>query len=467
MRKIWSRWLRPFRRTARIRKESAPPPEEPYYLNLGIDFGTSFTKVSFRDVAERQTVIVTFDACENRKGGSDTDGEGGISPEDAMIPSIVSVGAGGALSLGRDSDEGKSRERYLKMRLADLEISGASESVGRGDEKTVQVLSSWFLATVISRARIWIHQNEKERLAGREDRIEWSVNLGVPVEHHVSPVKERFSEALSIAWVWATRDEIPDTVQSATESYESLAGRVDRERLDCHVIPEIKAAVQPFLTSRAAEHGIVYVYFDIGGGTVDGAAFKYLNWGGERTVAFYSGKVDPLGVSAREHHILRGGSEESLRDEVQALVATVIIGAKEKDGRDWRREVIQDESMRQRRAWRKEFSSDDAVPLPVFMGGGGADMDWYRDAVSSTYHDFDHHKAGIPPYDLVKVPRPADLDLKCLNEKDFGRFTIAYGLSIPHDGGVRIKLPDEIEPMKNPDQWKPPGGRYEDSKDSS
>jgi len=60
---------------------------------------------------------------------------------------------------------------------------------------------------------------------------------------------------------------------------------VCQEKIDCHAIPEIAAAVQSFISSRDAQPG-VYVYFDIGGGTVDGVAFNYVNRDGEKTLNF-------------------------------------------------------------------------------------------------------------------------------------------------------------------------------------
>src|SRR5947208_2119195 len=52
-------------------------------INLGIDFGTSFTKVCFRDVSTEESGIVTV----------------GGQPKNGLIPSIVVVGSGGRLGL--------------------------------------------------------------------------------------------------------------------------------------------------------------------------------------------------------------------------------------------------------------------------------------------------------------------------------------------------------------------------------
>jgi hypothetical protein len=48
----------------------------PLALNLGIDFGTSYTKVAFRDLNAEQTGLVLL---------------GGIGLMEAMVPSVVSI----------------------------------------------------------------------------------------------------------------------------------------------------------------------------------------------------------------------------------------------------------------------------------------------------------------------------------------------------------------------------------------
>ena len=130
----------------------------------------------------------------------------------------------------------------------------------------------------------------------------------------------------------------------------SAQHRLEEEVTDFHAIPEIAAAVQSFVMSREAVPGI-YVYFDIGGGTVDGVAFNYLNYGGERRINFYSGKVEPLGVSAIGSAINANNGDEldatilesllrrcsaDIYDDyayrVRRLVAGVVMTAKMKDG---------------------------------------------------------------------------------------------------------------------------------------
>jgi hypothetical protein len=274
----------------------------------------------------------------------------------------------------------------------------------------------------------------------RNRAIVWSANVGVPVEHCDSAAIETFREVLRVAWLWV-RSGIPSDLCASLEAYRASL-EVD-DVTDCHAIPEISAAVQSFIISREALPGI-YVYFDIGGGTVDGVAFDFINNDGDRRVNFYSGKVSPLGVAAllkmlgsdassnfdssALQRLMSARSGELLTNfglEIQRLVAGVIMEAKRKDARDWQTDAIQSPYFERRRIGTLDPSQ--MRPLLIFIGGGGSRSKWYQSTINSTYSDFQHNRAGIPPYKLAAVPRPGDLDMRTVAEEEFCRFAIAYG----------------------------------------
>lgn len=455
-------WSRPFRTIFRRIQGTKKDPET--HLTIGIDFGTSFTKVSYRDVGAEESGIVTFDA--------------GVA-SGAMIPSIVSVDPSGNLSLGEvGAVNDVTVVRYLKMRLAGLSADPplpVLDGVNLDDPDVIGALSSWFLATVISRTRDWIRVHEAERLIGRKPR--WSANVGLPVEHYDSQTVAVFRKSLAVAWEWTIHDEIPSRFGELLAKYRGTA-LSDPANTDCHAIPEIAAAVQSFITSREAAPGI-YVYFDIGGGTVDGVAFYYLNRDGERRVNFYSGKLAALGVEILTARLGAAGialpNDSPMNDEisdavqvtlaflgnrVQKLVAHVVMTAKTKDN-PW---------MRSPRPEGLPLPDPSTVPpLPVFIGGGGAGSEWYRERILSTHQVFQHWNVGIPPYKLTELPRPSDLKMNGLNDSHFRRFAVAYGLSIPHWEGPEIGLPSEFPPLPRKQPFPSPRGGstvdYSDSKD--
>jgi len=307
--------------------------------------------------------------------------------------------------------------------------------------------------------------------------VHWSANVGVPVAYCDSPSLSTFHEVLAVAWHWA-ETEIPGTLTNAMNDYERIASPALIRDSACQVVAEIGAAVLSFVSSREAEEG-VYAYLDIGGGTVDSVTFHFTR---SAPISFYAGKVETLGVEAIAEDVIPQDAprfaaalvgnqltdidKERLlpkRKELQNQVSATIWEAKQKDGRDWLREEIQP-------IIRRLMSVD---PLRVkkfciFIGGGGASSKWYQDAVLSMHDERQHFNAGIPPYILGEIRKPKDLEMNGIAEKDFHRFAIAYGLSIPF--GERpeqnIRLPSEFERAPRP-RAKPLAMAvdYSDSKD--
>ncbi|WP_315783164.1 hypothetical protein [Bradyrhizobium sp. SZCCHNPS1003] len=436
-------------------------------LNLGIDFGTSFTKVCYRDLGTEESGVVAI----------------GPGLKSALLPSVVAISQDGRLSLrdGSVSHPNSVEVTYLKMRLAGTPITDdLTELAGikLNEPATVKALAAWFLASVIVRSQRWVGLNESDRLKNRTPI--WSANVGVPVEHYDSDALATFEEVLGVAWLWVKDVKIPGTLRAALDDYSAVFARLEREVTDFHAVPEIAAAVQSFVMSREAVPGI-YVYFDIGGGTIDGVAFNYVNYDGERRINFYSGRVEALGISAIGAAIdseNRGEFDASLlemllkecaadvRDDyenrIRCLVGTIIITAKKKDGRNWQVDAIQNADYE--RKFIGQLPLHRMKPLVIFLGGGGSRSQWYGSTISSTYTELQHDRAGIPPYKMLNVQRPTELALR--EGDDFTRFAISYGLSIPFGEGPEIRLPSRFKEAEPPKVWRPRDWvDYADSKD--
>lgn len=429
----------------------------PIGINLGIDFGTSFTKVCFRNVGAEHSDIVPI--IESTAGS-------------VMLPSIVEIDARGRLytSGGVPGAPGRVTVRHLKMRLAGAPIDGnlpAVQGYDLGEDSICRVLSSWFLAKVIVRAQQWVEANHAEELRNR--RVEWSANLGVPVEYYDSPLLEVFNEVLKVAWCWAVRTYAPVDVREAVQAYKAERAS-STGAVDFHAIPEIAAAVHSFVMSGQAAPGI-YFYFDIGGGTIDGVAFRFANYGGERHVDFYSGKVSPLGTVTLARflghtadteadvravqRILRSGGRKvrALAEQVQLLVSYVVMTAKRKDRQDWKTGGIEQFAEGRKRVG--GIAAREAMPITVFIGGGGSHWEWYRKVIAETYERFHHDRAGIPPYRIEDVPTPLDFGHGDLPAEVFKELAIAYGLSIPFGEGPEIGLPSQFDVPPSDEPQRP------------
>lgn len=426
-------------------RKSSPLP-----INIGIDFGTSFTKVCFRDSGAEHSGVILFQT------------QNGNAP---VIPSIVDISSDGLLHMRHEHqpDQKTTSAQYLKMLLVGDEIERDHDDPNKPwlrDANTCRGLSAWFLSRTLTASIESLKRTETQRLKNRELRL--SANVGVPVAHYDSPHLDVFCEVLGVAWSWFNLGNAPTSLVHVSDAYQTAKRDLDLTLTDFHAVPEIAAAIQSFVIARSAKPGF-YVYFDIGGGTVDGVAFRFENPHGEKHVNFYSGVVRSLGLEVRNAHLAQQGAEdnEGFRLDVQKLVAAVIMKAKQKSGRNWQEDSYQRDIPRLQLGGMK---AGNMRPLIVFLGGYGAHDHWYQSAIRATYLEFKHKNAGIPPYALQNVPTPADLDLTDIG--DFTRHAIAYGLSVPFGEGPEIKLPSQIDDPPPPRQWRPPFGDYMDSKDA-
>jgi predicted nucleic acid-binding Zn-ribbon protein len=440
-------------------------------LNLGIDFGTSFTKVCFRDIARERSEVVTFSSKETELS-------------EALLPTKVGILPDGTLLAGLTRSEWDRLEQYLqasvefiKMRLADLDLSQESEEwrlehLPELDQpEIVENLCAYYLSRVIIRAQSWIRSNKSELVLNQ--KIQWSANVGVPVEYCDSPAIARFEKVLSLAWLLSNEPQTElFTLESLGKYLEQLRSHIDRNPIDCHAIPEISAAVWSFLNSREADEGF-YTFFDVGDGTLDGVSFRYWRYDGEPKVDFYSGFVKPLGVSA----IVKPLAQELQKPELE--VKRFIFNSPESDvtsvNSTKSRKSIQQLVGRvvmegyQKHGTHRPVFKDIVVQngLSIFISGGGGNTHFYQQAIVSTHSDFQHQRAGIPSYKPRIIPTPKDLSLNGLNLEVFHRFAVAYGLSIPEWEAAEVRLPSvmvnaDLEDLPQPQRRV----RYEDTRDS-
>jgi hypothetical protein len=228
------------------------------------------------------------------------------------------------------------------------------------------------------------------------------------------------------------------------------------------------------LNSREAKEGF-YTFFDVGDGTFDGVSFLYWREDGEPKVDFYSAEVKPLGVSALSQCLAAelNASEIEMRsvifnqsdscfaemnssrsrNQIQLAVATVVMDGRENHGNH--RPLFK----------QSEFQKG----LSVFIGGGGGKTNFYKTAIMSTHADFQQKRAGIPAYIQKDIPTPKDLSMSGLNSKEFHRFAVAYGLSIPKGDCSDVRLPSEMVKAESQRLRTTSGTeriRYEDTRDS-
>lgn len=450
-------------------------------INLGIDFGTGYTKVCFRDVARDQSEVVTF--AEPTQAG--------LTLDETIMPTRLAILQDGTLLTGLTVAEWRDDSRpiqknidYIKMRLAAIDFRKDSkeddwrlEQIPElDDDETVKSLCAYYLSCVIKRSQQWIIQNRPDLFANQT--VRWSVKLGVPVEHYDSDALKTFKEVLAIAWLLkSSAVETSDlTIDSLNRLIAHLrqwkADNIAEDGLDCDVTPEIAAAVWSFLNSRQAQEGF-YTFFDIGDGTLDGAAFIFKQGDGNRQVDFYIGQVEPLGVSAfvektaDELNCSTESIQRSLIDSADPDLQTQVqCSATRKRIQQMVANVVMEGNNKHHQVRQFSVKQDIGQNMKVFVGGGGGNTTFFPSTILATHSDFQHSSADIPPYQLRQIPTPDDLAINGLDQKDFNRFAIAYGLSIPRGEGPEINLPSYFDTVESGSEISTPEpDKYEDGKD--
>lgn len=442
-------------------------------LNLGIDFGTSFTKVCFRDIVNDRSEIVTFSDEVTKL-------------DEALLSTKIAILPDGRLITGLTVSEWQQVEQpdysiveFIKMRLAHFDLPQSAENwkfdriSGATEADAIEDLCAYYLSRVMIRAQAWIRRNKPDLILNQ--KIEWSANVGVPVEYCDSKAIERFRKVLSLAWLLSNEPQTEVmTLQNLHAQLQLLRAKLETTEIDCHAVPEIAAEAWSLINSREANTGF-YLLFDVGDGTLDGCSFQYWNDQGEKKVDFYFGKVSPLGVTAFSQGLaaelgvteidvkqtLFGDSKRFVdriqssksRKAIQQLVAKVVL-----EGIDRYKEhgfQLTPYGIKQ--------------PLDIRIGGGGGQTAFYQTAIVDTHRDFQHERnRGIPGYKLESLPTPKDLDTNGIDPQEFYRFAVAYGLSIPQGEQPETRLPSEVEQNKpklhkeEDSLGKPP--RYEDTR---
>jgi len=273
---------------------------------LGIDFGTTFTKVSYR----LGTVGAKVHSVSFLKPGDRFRGE-----ENHCMPSKVWLDPndGGSLVFDAAPDPRLQEVRYFKYGMIERRIL-EEQSVDFPTEKlkndVMRLCSAFYLANLIYEVKEKISaQNPNVFNTYNEDEIRWYVNMGVPVSDCDSEQKSVYDEVLNVAW------EIAGDDVSACMGLQFLDGLYERFK-DCRshrlkTVPELFA--ESLMIWQGTRFGTgFYTVIDIGGGTADIAVFykKIDMFSDEVRIMCIAQDVKPIGYEM----LLQKGREAS-KDE--------------------------------------------------------------------------------------------------------------------------------------------------------
>ncbi|MBE7459617.1 MAG: hypothetical protein HS112_03725 [Zoogloeaceae bacterium] len=437
--------------------EPATPDVE---LCIGLDFGTSCTKVVVGDKAMGKAYAIPF---------LDKEGIGAY-----LLPAriwefneIYSLQHGGV------------PYRDLKLRLLNEKY----------DEADFERAAA-YLALAIRHVRRWILSQPQYK----SKNIAWGLNLGLPAQSYAdNDLVSRFRALAMAAEAIASgasnspsKEAVREICLRIRKTFSDDASRHYAIETEIDVVPEISAQIYGFVQSEHFDpKGInVFMMVDIGAGTIDSSVFHVKKEkGGKFGFSYYSNVIDKNGVvnlhryriewlrKAFAEHGIEGNATKSLDElsEFTDLLETYpesirdyyegiqIIFNDIKSNPDWK--------FFWEKCWEQVFSNTVAVirnhklsheqlcqPLPLFLCGGGARMEYYRGLVNCFNSN---HSRVWGHADQRPLTKPRALQVEGIRQDEYDRLAVAYGLSFLQLGSYARPL--EIPDLPPPKDYEPKG----------
>lgn len=449
-----------------VRKQPVVTQKQERHLVVGLDFGTSCTKIVFRDQADRRSIAVPLWRPPN-----------GRNPY--LLPSIVSMDARGAFSLGAKGGERTIRDP--KMLLMDSP-AGSFSVDGFGPIPT-QALATAFLALALQQYRRWFEQ-EKSGLYRGMDLI-WELNLGIPARSFdTTEVLEAYRRVAAAAAILSKEDSAPsihsvgkalDDVRAfyrcggpASQGTSKDFGSFGADSI--HLRPEIIAGVLGYARSPLRKEGL-YLMVDVGAGTLDVSTFRIFEREGEDSFPIFTSEVAPLGAY-RLHCNRVAAVKARLSDDVLRRLDAEVqaegpLPALLDYAPDLNRKQLMDADLAFMSQCERLVSKvvcatrrdrDYNAPewsrgLPVFLCGGGSRLHFYKsvlEKVERIQAQSFNYPPRSQPFLYQQLPQPTDLVAPGAAPGDFDRLSVAYGLSFSELNIGKVQVPSQIDDMPKP-----------------
>jgi hypothetical protein len=420
---------------------------DPYFIQIGFDFGTSYSKCICRD-------IMIDNAWVHIPAQSDS------NELPFLIPSAL-VLKDGILKHVEDPNC-----HYPENGLYHLKLAMEKVAVGQWDDpvldpyrralggvdpnKLTMLIKNcgvYLLAGALGEIRKKIRTRYPQFGLHLNDYL--AVNLAVPVsDAERLEVNGLFLEILKDAWTLA--DHLASYPKLALEELEKILHE-SKLKSDpygneaCFIYPEVSANVQGFIRSRVSSSGI-YLFSDAGAGSVDQSVFIYgQDTDGIDQLTFLYAKVLPHGSSQIEKEAAKVGimdyqSLEIWREKKER-------GATDKELREARNIILNHLSNGTEgtlaNSKRKLYNKNQLNDIRIFFGGGGHCEHPFEKGVMQPFSGQLFSPSIHPP--IIGLPLPNDLELNDNESNWMHRLYVAYGLSFEKSQLAKFIYPKEVE----------------------
>ncbi|HBB14246.1 MAG TPA: hypothetical protein DCZ76_08225 [Treponema sp.] len=367
---------------------------------IGIDFGTSYTKVSYSYAPTTNPQIHTLKW-----------------NDDFFKPTVLFIKDA---RLFFDKPDGESKEvKYFKYSM--LEESLRNNRPDGTKENFEEMCCVYFLAQLIKRS---LQKIQQELHLDDIYTLDIFVNMGVPLENFYEEGNKKnqglyldiLKNAVTLAGGSKVRAKIPENqvlISNLDEVYSEMLCKKAILNWKANVYPELAAELLLYHESDFVHDGL-YAVVDIGGGTVDMALFQKstITTTKEKIMDCINQDIKPFGIEVRK-------TKNISENQLMSIFAKLIVDAKKNNkNNQWICPV--------------NFKSID-----VFFLGGGANDDWYSKTIKRTPVERNWKQAEIGT-DFNKNLNQFIMSDNRLIEKD-QRLTISQMLSRHPNEITRVK----------------------------
>lgn len=398
-------------------------------LGVGIDFGTSSTKIVLQDLQLKQKWAVPF-------------AKGSTGSTKYLFPSSVILGDDGVFSLG---GEGR---LIQNIKLALLGMGKLSYSP---DTMNPKIVVTGYLALLIRHSLSWFEENQRKYI--RAEKILYFLNIGLPAKNCDDiEMMELFRQVALAAWFAAveggdlTEETLQQTLLRAARDLDNPSTMADGSKLNFDgnriaIVPEIIAGIFGYANSPARRDGM-YLLVDVGAATLDGAVFNLFKSDGMDRYSIFEADVQQYGVLAYVKSVKERIQQLPIADQKKHSKYLSINPLSEPIPElfDIGAGIIDPtppflkscEQMITKMVYsviidRNPRATELEGEFPVFVTGGGRHIPYYIRLVPTVGHRL--ATMHFNRFEIRDLPIPDDLEAPDLMISDYHRMQISYGLS--------------------------------------
>lgn len=290
----------PVKRRARPTFPRLARSRDPYFVQIGFDFGTAFSKCVCRDVLTDKAWVYQSKTAFDKE-------------RPFLLPTTLTFCEG---RLSRPSAQlsqyADNSLPHIKMALQKVALESWDDPVLEPYIHAIESNDRQELSQFVCACAVYVigsylgdvrqHIRKRVRGFGGHEEDYWAVNLAVPAaDAEIPRVAHLFRQVLEVAWAlsddlvgspardWVTLPLALCDVSNDTSSIQEA----------CFLYPEVSANVQGFVRSRTSAEGM-YLFSDTGAGTVDQSVFIFVRRNGNDHLTYLHANVVPCGSSNLE-----------------------------------------------------------------------------------------------------------------------------------------------------------------------